>query len=290
MQAIQNSELIITNDGCIYHLNLKPGDLATTIITVGDPERVESVSKHFDTVLLKKQKREFVSHTGLIGNKKISVCSTGMGTDNIDIFMNEADALFNIDFESRKPKEQATQLTFIRIGTSGAIQPNFPLDGTIISEYTVGFDTLMQFYNFEEEEDIHKQLKQHLHKKHKIDLPFYTTRANTLLVNTFSSIGKTGITITNPGFYGPQSRKLRLSIKHPYLMDSLQNFEWNGKKITNLEMETAGIYSLANLLGHRAISLNAMIANRATGEFSKNAEATINDLIKKTLPIIVDKL
>jgi len=290
MQVIQSSELIITDDGSIYHLNLKPGDLATTIITVGDPERVESVSRHFDKMLLKKQKREFVSHTGLIGNKKISVCSTGMGTDNIDIFINEVDALFNIDFKNRKPKEQTTQLTFIRIGTSGAIQPNFPLDGTIISEYAIGFDTLMHFYNFYGEKDLHKLLKQHLSKKHLIELPFYTTLANAILVDTFSALGKTGITITNPGFYGPQSRKLRLSIKHPYLMESLQNFEWKGKKITNLEMETAGIYSLANLLGHRAISLNAMIANRATGAFSKQAQATIDGLIEKTLQVIVDKL
>jgi len=290
MQAIQNSELIITDDGSIYHLNLKPGDLSTTIITVGDPERVQSVSKHFDAILLKKQKREFVSHTGLIGNKKISVCSTGMGTDNIDIFMNEVDALFNIDFESRKPKAQATQLTFIRIGTSGAIQRNFPLNGTIISAYAVGFDTLMQFYNFDGVKNLHNQLKQHLHKQHQIELPFYTSRANESLIGSFSSLGETGITITNPGFYGPQSRKIRLSIKYPELMNCLQTFEWEGKKITNLEMETAGIYSLANLLGHKAISLNAMIANRATGEFSQKAQATIEGLIEKTLQVIVDKL
>lgn len=289
MQAIQNSELIITEDGHIYHLNLKPGDLATTIITVGDPERVSSVSQHFDTILLKKQKREFVSHTGLLGNKKISVCSTGMGTDNIDIFLNEVDALFNIDFETRTIKKQLTELTFIRIGTSGAIQPSFKLDGTIISEYAIGFDTLMHFYAYEGDKDLQNSLNHYLAEK-QLDIPFYATKASRNLVDTFSTLGERGITITNPGFYGPQSRKIRLNIRYEQLMNTLQNFEWQGKQITNLEMETAGIYSLANLLGHQAISLNAMIANRATGAFSQQAQTTVENLIEKTLQIIADKL
>jgi len=289
MQAIQNSELIITEDGHIYHLNLKPGDLATTIITVGDPERVSSVSKHFDKVVLKKQKREFVSHSGLLGNKKISVCSTGMGTDNIDIFLNEVDALFNIDFETRTIKKQLTELTFIRIGTSGAIQPSFELDGTIISEYAIGFDTLMHFYDYEGNDDLQNILNLYF-KENQLDIPFYTSKANASLVDSFKALGERGITITNPGFYGPQSRKIRLDIRYEQLMNTLQNFDWQNKKITNLEMETAGIYSLAKELGHKAISLNAMIANRATGAFSQQAQKTIENLIEKTLHIIADKL
>ncbi len=289
MQAIKNSELIITDEGSIYHLNLKPGDLSTTIITVGDPERVASVSKHFDVILLEKQKREFVSHTGLMGNKKVSVCSTGMGTDNIDIFMNEVDALFNIDFETRMIKKQLTELTFIRIGTSGAIQPYFPLDGTIISELAIGFDTLMQFYDYTEAKDLRAYLKDEL-IDYRINLSLYVAEGDKTLLDTFATIGELGVTITNPGFYGPQSRTIRLSPKYPHLMKALQQFEWQGKKITNLEMETAGMYSLAKLLGHRAISLNAMIANRATGEFSQQAPQTIEHLIEKTLQVIADKL
>lgn len=289
MQAIQNSELIITGDGCIYHLNLKPGDLATTIVTVGDPERVTSVSQHFDTILIKKQKREFVTHTGLLANKKISVCSTGMGTDNIDIFLNEVDALFNIDFETRTIKKQLTELTFIRIGTSGAIQPAFELDGTIISEYAIGFDTLMHFYDYEGERDLQDSLHQYI-TKNQLNIPFYTSKASKSLVDIFRALSEIGITITNPGFYGPQSRKIRLDTKYEHLMNTLQNFEWQGKTITNLEMETAGIYSLASQLGHKAISLNAMIANRATGAFSQQAQRTIDSLIEKTLQIIADKL
>lgn len=285
MQPIKDSELIVTAEGCIYHLNLKPGDLAPTIITVGDPERVPAVSKHFDSIELKKQKREFVTHTGYLNGQLISVISTGMGTDNIDIFLNEADALFNIDFESRTEKEVFTSLTFIRIGTSGAIQPSVTLDSTLISAYAIGFDTLMNFYQHQEIEDLQQALKSYLNGQN-IDIPHYTTKANSELISKFGTLGKTGITITNPGFYGPQSRKIRLATRHPKLMETLQQFNWSEKNITNLEMETAGIYSLCALLGHKAISLNAMIANRATGEFSSQAGKTVESLIENTLDLI----
>jgi len=175
------------------------------------------------------------------------------------------------------------------VGTSGAIQPGLPLDSILISKYAIGFDTLMQFYQHKSEQDLHQQIATSLKDKN-IHLPFYTSMASERLFNKFSAIGKTGITITNPGFYGPQSRKIRLPVKYPNLMENLINFEWQGNKITNLEMETAGIYSLANLLGHRAISLNALIANRATGQFSSQAEVAIDGLIQKTLHLIADKL
>jgi len=281
LNRIAETELILNEDNSVYHLNLKPGDLATTIITVGDPHRVKEVSKYFDTVELKKEHREFVTHTGTLNSKTISVCSTGMGTDNIDIILNELDALFNIDLDSRTPKSSITKLDIIRIGTSGAIQKNVVLDSFIATEYAIGFDTLMHFYQLENLQ-LNIVLKKHL-TKNEIKLPFYACEGSIKLINKFSDYCRKGITITNPGFYGPQSRILRLPLMYPHLMDTLSNFKWENKSITNLEMETAGIYSLSKLLGHNAISLNAMIANRATKQFSKNPANTIDNLIKTTL-------
>lgn len=281
MNQIAETELILNADKSVYHLNLKAGDLATTIVTVGDPHRVKKVSQYFDTIELKKEHREFVTHTGTLNGKRISVCSTGMGTDNIDIFLNEVDALFNIDLDARTIKNSFTKLDIVRIGTSGAIQADVVLDSFIATEYAVGFDTLMQFYQLNEI-DLNIALKQHL-TKNEIELPFYACEGANELVDKFSNCCKKGITITNPGFYGPQSRILRLPLMHPQLMNVLTGFKWKNKAITNLEMETAGIYSLAKLLGHNAISLNAMIANRATKQFSKNPATTIDNLIKTTL-------
>jgi len=286
LNRIEETELILNADRSVYHLNLKPGDLATTIITVGDPHRVQQVSKYFDVVELTKERREFVTHTGTLNGKQISVCSTGMGTDNIDIFLNEVDALFNIDLHTRIVKNEFTKLNFVRIGTSGALQKDIILDSYIATEYAIGFDTLMQFYLLEEL-DLDSAIKKHL-IKNKINLPLYTCEGNTALINKFSDFCRKGITITNPGFYGPQSRVLRLPIKHPKLMNALANFRWDNKRITNLEMETAGIYSLAKLLGHNAVSLNAMIANRASKQFSNKPADTVENLIKNTLERLVE--
>lgn len=283
---LSESELILNSDGSIYHLNLQPEEVATTIITVGDPDRVSEVSKHFDKIELKKSKREFCTHTGLVGNKRLSVISTGIGTDNIDIVLNELDALFNIDFETKKEKEQKTRLNLIRIGTSGAIQDDIPIDSFLISAIAVGFEGLLHFYKSSptlKQKQFQNKLLKHLNwAKHHI-IP-YVTNANKSLLNDFSSAKtQSGYTVTNAGFYGPQGRSLRLE---PTLLDffkKLKSFRFQGKRITNLEMETAGIYGLSTILGHSAVSLNAILANRSTGKFSKTPQRTTEALIRYAL-------
>jgi len=282
---LKNSELIINEDGSIYHLNLLPTDIADTIITVGDPDRVASVSKHFDTIEVKKHKREFNTHTGTYKGKRITVISTGIGTDNIDIVFNELDALVNIDFDTREIKSELKSLDIIRIGTSGAIQPNIPINSFLVSELAVGFDSLLHFYDSEhfQNEAISKEIMKQTNWFSKKSEP-YVVKANDDLIETFSS-EKTvkGFTATNVGFYGPQGRMLRLQTQDNDLNTKLADFKYQDLKITNLEMETAGIYGLAALLGHKAISLNAILANRATGEFSPNPTNTVDDLITYTL-------
>ncbi|WP_420573523.1 nucleoside phosphorylase [Kordia sp.] len=289
MNRIAESELIINPDGSIYHLNILPEDIATTIITVGDPDRVSSVSKYFDTIEVKKAKREFVTHTGTLNGKRISVISTGIGTDNIDIVFNELDALVNVDFNSRQVKDNFTQLDIIRIGTSGSIQENIPVDSFLISELAIGFDSLLHFYESDHVLDaaITEAFIQQTNWSSKKSDP-YVVKANSNLVDQLSS-EKTvlGFTATNVGFYGPQSRKIRLNVQDEQLNDKLATFNHNDKKITNLEMETAGIYGLANLLGHRSISMNAIIANRPLGEFSKTPKETVDQLIQYTLGKLV---
>lgn len=285
MSRIAASELIINPDGSIYHLNILPQDIATTIITVGDPDRVSSVSKYFDTIEVQKAKREFVTHTGTLNGKRISVISTGIGTDNIDIVFNELDALFNVDFATREVKQSFTQLDIIRIGTSGSIQEDIPVDSFLISENAIGFDSLLHFYesdhvlDMELSEAFVQQTKWSPRKSEP-----YVVKGNQQLIEQLTS-EKTvsGFTATNVGFYGPQSRKIRLNVQDEQLNDKLASFNHNNKKITNLEMETAGIYGLANLLGHRAVSMNAIIANRPLGEFSNTPKQTVDQLIQYTL-------
>jgi len=286
---IAESELILNEDGSIYHLNLKPGELAKNIITVGDPDRVSKVSAFLDEVTLKKQKREFCTHTGRIGQQEVSIISTGIGTDNIDIVMNEIDALFNVDFETREVKEDLTSLNFIRIGTSGALQTDIKVDSIIVSEYAFGFDTLMRFYKYRPADEIaqrlHRDLNELLRNKNVYLLNYITTASKTLF-ERFIGLGKPGVTITNPGFYAPQNRSVRAELKFPYYKKLIQDFESKKRKCTNMEMETAGIYGLAELFGHQAISLNAILANRANGKFSENPNDTVNHLIEKSLEII----
>ncbi len=282
---IQASELILNPDGSIYHLNLRPEHLANTIITVGDPDRVDHVTKYFDTIEFTIKKREFHTQTGTYKGKRITVISTGIGTDNIDIVFNELDALVNINLETREIKKQLTSLDIIRIGTSGSIQKNIPVDAFLISELAVGCDSLLHFYkslafqNIEVSKAFMKHTNWYEAKSHP-----YVVTANKDLVTKLSS-NKTvgGFTATNVGFYGPQGRVLRLDIQDQELNDKLATFNHNGLAITNLEMETAGIYGLANLLGHRAVSMNAIIANRATGVFSNAPGDTVDALIRYTL-------
>ncbi|PVW15609.1 nucleoside phosphorylase [Marixanthomonas spongiae] len=285
---ITESELILNPDGSIYHLNLKPEDLAQTVITVGDPGRVERISKHFDALEVDVHKREFKTHTGTYKGKRISVISTGIGTDNIDIVINELDALANIDFDTRTLKENHTQLTIVRVGTSGAIQSNIPIDSLLVSETAVGFDNLLHFYNNTGFLDaaFSEALIAHTQWSPKNSAP-YVVHADENLLQLFSASDFIkGTTATNVGFYGPQGRVLRLPLQDGRLNDKLASFTFQKKRITNMEMETSAIYGMSRLLGHKAISLNAIVANRVNGTFSAAPKETVNKLIEKTLEIL----
>lgn len=289
MKRIAETELISNADGSVYHLNLLPGELADTVITVGDPERVTAITKHFDHIELKKHKREFVTHTGSIGGKRLTVISTGIGTDNIDIVLNELDALVNIDLQTRLPKEQLKSLNIIRLGTSGAVQADIPVDSLLVSSAAFGFDTLMHFYQHELTSGEEKLLSDF-----KNTLPAgsgfspYFAAANGSLLNNLAPDLPHGITITAPGFYAPQGRELRAKQTIPGLMETIQQFNSAGQRITNLEMETAGIYGLATILGHKAISFNVILANRATQAFSTQPEKVMEHFIGEVLERIVD--
>ncbi|QBA64122.1 nucleoside phosphorylase [Muriicola soli] len=284
------SELILNEDGSIYHLNLLPEDLADTIILVGDPQRVERVSSHFDSIEVKKTKREFVTHTGIYKEKRISVISTGIGTDNIDIVLNELDALVNIDLKKREIKKGKTTLKLLRIGTSGALQDEIPVDSFLLSELALGFDSVLHYYSSEPVR--RREIEQAFLEQTKWSSDFstpYVVGCNQDLLEHFSEQGIIlGFTGSNVGFYGPQGRQLRLRSKDSQLHDKLNSFSFNGRKLTNLEMETSALYGLSALMGHQAISLNAIIANRASLTFSEKPRNTVDRLIKWTLDKLVN--
>lgn len=285
---MKSSELILNRDGSIYHLNLHPEQVAPLIITVGDPDRVAKLSRHFDRLEHRARKREFVTHTGWLGKQRLSVVSTGIGTDNVDIVLNELDALFNIDLNTRQLKPNLTQLTFIRIGTTGSLQKEIPVDAFIASWGAVGMDGLMQFYKAETQQNHPLLAALRAHTAGRWDFPVspYFAEGDTSLLQHFSEGFFTGITATNSGFYGPQGRQLRAPVRQPEYLDLLQTFEFQGKKITNLEMETAGIYGLSRLLGHRALSLSAVLANRPAGAFSRDPARPVRRLIE----IVLEKI
>ncbi len=288
---IEESELILTSEGKIYHLNLAPSELAPTVITVGDPDRVQMVSKHFDTIETTAQHREFNTHTGTYKGKRISVISTGIGPDNIDIVFNELDALINIDFEKRQVKKKLSSLDIIRIGTSGGLTPEIDVDTFLISTLGIGLDNVMHYYDKTDKifnRDFAKAFIDHTQWNPDNSVPYVVEADKTLLKKFASEKTSSGITITNVGFYGPQGRVLRAKLKDANLNEKLKSFRYKKKKITNLEMETATMYGMAKLLGHRAISMNAIIANRATGSFSKDASKTIEALIQYTLGKITE--
>ncbi len=283
MDIIDTSELILNPDGSIYHLGLKPGELASLIITVGDPDRVPMVSKYFDEIFLKVNRRELVTHTGRVGNKNISVISTGMGTDNIDIVFNEIDSIFNIDFETRTIKKEITSLNIIRLGTSGAIHHDIPLDTIIASEFAIGYDGLLGFYDIPP------------HRFSDIQVPDlgntkgYVVPGSELLLNSIGKDYVKGVTYTASGFYAPQGRVLRAKVTHPDILDQLLSIQLpNQKKITNIEMETSGLYGLGHALGHEVISISALVANRIDGTFSQNPEKTVIRMIEESLLKIQD--
>jgi len=284
MNRISETDLILNADGSAYHLNLLPGEVADTVITVGDQDRVESISKYFDEIELKKAKREFVTHTGRIGKKRITVLSTGIGTDNIDIVLNELDALVNIDFDTRIPNRELKQLDIIRIGTSGAVQKDIAVDSLLVSEAAFGLDPLMHYYQQElntDESQLLAQFKAAFPDSYSVS-PYFAAAGKSLLERLGNGLSK-GITITAPGFYAPQGRQVRANVKMPDLMDIIQNFNSRGHRITNLEMETAGIYGLATVLGHQAISFNIILANRATHVFSEQPAQIMDHYIREVL-------
>lgn len=287
MNRIAASELIINDRGAVYHVNCRPEEIANTIITVGDPDRVKEVSKHFDSIEFKNNHREFVTHTGFIGKKRISVTSTGIGPDNIDIVLNELDALVNIDFETRTIKEGLTQLNIIRVGTSGSLQEEIPVDSFVASTHGLGLDNLLNFYRHSNNEE-ELQIKQSFLTHTQLDVITnpYIFGASPTLLKEFVQDFHHGITATCPGFYGPQGRVLRLGLSQPNLIDSLTSFTFGNHRITNFEMETAAIYGLGKLLGHHCLSLSAIVANRISKEFSKDGNAAVENLIVKTLGIV----
>lgn len=285
-KRIPESELIINPDGSIYHLNLKPEHLASTIIAVGDPDRVQKVSQYFDEIEFSVSKREFVTHTGIYKGKRLTVISTGMGTDNIEIFMTEIDALVNIDLTTRMPKKEHTSLNIIRIGTSGSMRSEIPTGSMLASKYGIGLDSLMSFYNIEKtalESEIGKKVKE------KLGLSFepYCIEGSVALLRLLGSGLIHGNTVTCPGFFGPQGREVRLRPAIPDIIEKLAAINVDGFQMTNFEMETAGYYAMGRLLGHEMLSLNAIVANRITHEFAKDGYKIVDNLIKETLKKLV---
>lgn len=287
---IQSSELILNPDGSIYHLNLKPENIANNIIFVGDQNRVEKITKFFDNIEFSTQKREFKTQTGTFKGKRITVMSTGIGPDNIDIVMNELDALVNIDLTTRKPKENLTSLNIIRIGTSGSLQADIPVDSFVMGKFGLGLDNVLRSYLIDAitNTTIEDAFIAHTNWDLKKGKP-YVVACSEKLEKIFESnkIFK-GITATAGGFYGPQGRVLRLNIQDEDLNDKMDNFKIDETRITNFEMETSAIYGLGKLLGHHCLSLNAIIANRATKTFSEDPYKAVDALIAYSLDMLAN--
>lgn len=289
-ERIPESELIINPDGSIYHLNLKPHEIAETILTVGDPDRVADVTRHFDSIQHKVKHRELITHTGYLNNKRLTVISTGMGTDNIDIVLNELDALVNIDFATRTIKQELTSLDIIRLGTSGSVSGETPVDTILISEIAIGLDGLLAHYDYEKsiQETVYIEAFSSYVLPHFKDVKPYIATASDRLLKKFEDHYPKGTTVTACGFYAPQGRKLRLQPEFPNYIEVLNRFRHKHFRITNLEMETAGIYGLGKLLGHQCLSVNAILANRIHGTFSAEPAKVIERMIEESLKIITE--
>lgn len=291
MPRIAESELILNERGAVYHLNLRPEELAPTVITVGDPDRVAEVSKYFDAIESKQQHREFISHTGRVGNKRITVLSSGIGPDNIDIVMNELDALVNIDLETREIKSRLQSLQIIRIGTSGSLQPDISVDSFVASTHGLGVDNLLNFYRLEqnsEEQLLLQSFITHTQIHSQIGNPYIHSASPALLKNFVKDFHQ-GITVTCPGFYGPQGRILRLGLSNPHLVNRLTDFRYGQHRISNFEMETSAIYGLGKLMGHQCLAINAIVANRVRQEFSKDGKAAVENLIQRFIQTFADQ-
>ena len=289
MSKIAPSELVLNPDGSVYHLNLKPEHIADTVIFVGDPNRVPRVAAHFEKIIFDTQKREFRTMTGIYKGKKLTVISTGIGPDNIDIVMNELDALVNIDLEKREIKKELTRLHIVRIGTSGSLQDDIPVDSFVLAKYGLGFDGMLHSYACGHilETDIENAFIKHTQWNERKSRPYAVKGSSLLEKKLFSEHVFAGITATAIGFYGPQGRVLRLKLQDPELNHKIDSFQYKDIRVTNLEMETSAIYGLALLLGHEALSMNAIIANRANGTFSNDPYKPIEALIKYTLDKLV---
>lgn len=285
---IGESELILTPSNQIYHLNLRPEELADTVITVGDPDRVKEVSKYFDRIEFQTQHREFVTHTGRIGSKRLTVLSSGIGPDNIDIVMNELDALVNIDFQTREIRSEKKRLKIIRFGTSGSLQEEIPVDSLVASSFGVGLDNLLHFYRLEntaDELDLQSQFIKHSELLNSPILP-YVVQGSNYILSQFGSDYSKGITVTCPGFYAPQGRIVRAALRFENLVDRLSDFHWKEWRITNFEMETSAIFGLGRIFDHDCLAVNTIVANRKTKQFSKDGKKSVENLIEKSLEVI----
>lgn len=285
IEMIHPSELVLNNDGSIYHLHLHPEQLANKIILAGDPGRIELISSKFDNVECRIQNREFITHTGTYNNQRISAIATGIGTDNIDIVLNELDALVNVDLENRIEKKEKKSLEFVRIGTCGSLQEDVPSDEVVASSHAVGLDGLLNFYDFEmtsTEEELLSKFKEHMKWKEGLNAP-YMASANSDLFNRISQGLHIGITITANGFYAPQGRSIRLKPRITDQNSLLRSFNFNEHRILNYEMETSALYGLSRLLGHKACTVCAVVANRYANSFSKNYKVVIEELVDRVL-------
>lgn len=279
---ISETDLVLNPDGSVYHLSLLPKNISDTIITVGDPSRVYTVSQYFDEIEFEMNKREFITHVGKYKGKRITVISTGIGTDNIEIFFTELDALVNIDLKTREPKSRKKKLKIIRIGTSGALQEDIPLGTHLASDYAIGLDNLMNFYDLPMD-DLETGLAHDIQKKTGLPFMPYAVRGSVSLREQIGADMMQGNTVTCPGFYAPQGRELRIPIRFPKLLEDLNYYHKGDFWLTNFEMETAGYYAMGRLLGHEVLSVNAIIANRIKNKFSKDPNKIVESLIKKVL-------
>lgn len=282
MARISDTDLILNADGSVYHLSLRPEHVADTIITVGDPDRVARVSRHFDRIEFKSQKREFITHTGTFHGQRFSVISTGIGPDNVEIFFHEIDALVNVDLVTREPHEDHRVLNIVRIGTSGAMQVDVPVGSHMASDFAVALDNLMNFYalpNSPEEVSLAEAVQKHT------GLTFrpYLTRSSAKLRERIGSGMMTGNTLTCPGFYAPQGRQVRISIRYPRLLDDLSSFRREQFRFSNFEMESSAYFAFGRLMGHETVSANAIVANRVTREFARDPHRVVDDLIRSVL-------
>jgi uridine phosphorylase len=283
MNRIPSSELVLNPDNSVYHLNLHPENIADTILTVGDPERVPRISKYFDSIELKVSKREYVTHTGYYGGKRLTVMSTGMGTDNIEVLMMELDALVNVDLINRVVKPEHKSLNIIRVGTSGSLQSDIQVGDFLVSDYAVGLDALMFFYNLPNSPE-ELQVAESLSAAAKLPFTPYVVRGSQRLLEQVGFDMIRGNTLTSPGFYAPQGRRVRASLRLPNLIENLNQFRFLGeRRLTNFEMETAGYYAMGRILGHEVLSANCILANRIANIFAPNPDELVEGLIQKVL-------